>query len=60
MTWPSRQAIVVDGARMGSGYAQSISSASAPAAMGVVAVPHGRTVQVAGTGSQKYSSSVSP
>src|SRR5690348_14459311 len=43
----SRHAIVVIGAGSGAGQAQSIE-------------PSGRTVQQSGTGSQRYSSSVSP
>ena len=52
--------IVVIGAGTGSGAAKSMVIAPEPAAMGAVDVPRGRTFQQSGTGSQKYSASVSP
>ena len=59
-TCPRRQAIVVNGAGSGSGIAKSMVIAPAPACTGAAPSPRGRTLQQPGTGSQKYSSSVSP
>ena len=60
MTCPSRQAMVVKGGGSGSGNAKSMVISPPPACMGAVPVPRGRTLQQSGTGSQKYSSSLSP
>jgi hypothetical protein len=57
---PSRQAIVVTGGGSGGGMAKSMVKSPAPAATGAVPVPRGRTFHAPGTGSQRYSSSVSP
>ena len=60
MMCPSRQAIVVTGAGSGSGMAKSMVNSPAPTSIGAVPVPRGRTFHAPGTGSQRYSSSVSP
>ena len=51
---------MVTGGGTGSGTAKSIVKSPLPAWTGALEVPRGRTLQVSGTGSQKYSSSVSP
>ena len=51
---------MVTGGGSGSGNAKSMVNAPLPACTGAVDVPRGRTFQAPGTGSQKYSSSVSP
>jgi hypothetical protein len=55
-----RHAIVVTGAGDGSGNAKSAVSRPLPPATGAADVPRGRMLHMPGTGSQKYSSSVSP
>jgi hypothetical protein len=52
--------MVVTGAGSGSGTATSIVKSPLPTAIGAVLVPRGRTLQQPVTGSQRYSSSVSP
>jgi hypothetical protein len=55
-----RHAIVVTGGGVGSGIAKSMVNSPVPAAIGAAEVPRGRTFHAPGTGSQRYSSSVSP
>jgi hypothetical protein len=55
--WPSRHAIVVTGGGVGSGKAKSMVNGPEPGSSSDFL---GRTVQQFATGSQKYSSSVSP
>jgi hypothetical protein len=59
MTWPNRHAIVVNGGGSGSGIANSMTWSPVPAWTGAAPVPRGRTLHE-GTGSQRYSGSVSP
>ena len=58
--WAMRQAMVVTGAGSGSGYSKSATRSPPPAACAVRASARGRMLQAPSTGSQRYSSSVSP
>jgi hypothetical protein len=60
MRCASRHAMVVTGAGLGSEEAKSITNSPPPAAIAARPCPRGWIFQVSATGSQKYSSSVSP